>query len=394
MAEQILLVDDEPNVLHALQRQLRGRYTVHTAESGEAALRLCREAGPFAVIVSDMRMPGMNGVELLATVKALYPDTVRLMLTGNADQETAIEAVNSGQIFRFLTKPCPPALLLTSLALAVRQHRLQTAEQELLQETLRGSVSVLCELLGVTSPLAGSAGLRLRDFVVDAAAALRLPHPWQYETAALLSQIGCIGLPPETLSKFYSGRELSAEEAEQFDRHPEAAARLLEPIPRLENVTAMIRLQRLRYADFTDELRQTLFAEVLIGAQLLRAAVDYDCLLFQGRTRGEALTFLRGRRKVYNPEVLDALATVRPTRRDEVLSLRVDQVSAGMVAMDDVLATNGALVVARGQQITPLLLRGLINFSRKTGIVEPIRVRVGLYAGGDDTQPPDPVDPA
>ena len=385
MTEKILLVDDEPNVLHALQRQLRKRFDLRTAESGEAALRLLKTEGPFAVIVSDMRMPEMNGVELLATVKTLYPDTVRLMLTGNADQETAIEAVNSGQIFRFLTKPCPPALLITSLVLAVRQHRLLTAEQELLQNTLRGSVSVLCELLGMANPLARSAGLRIRAFVVAVAAALRLPQPWQYEMAALLSQIGCIGLPGEILRKVYSGQQLDADEAERFAGHPEAAAKLLEPIPRLENVTAMIRHQRRRYADFTDELRQGLFAEVLVGAQILRAATDYDCLLFQGRGRGEALTFLRGRRKVYNPEVLDALATVRVVNREQVLSLMVDQVSAGMVAMDDVLATNGALVVARGQSITPALLRGLINFSRQTGIVEPIRVRVGRYAEGDGT---------
>ena len=268
MTEKILLVDDEPNVLHALTRQLRKRFDLRTAESGEAALRLLKTEGPFAVIVSDMRMPEMNGVELLATVKTLYPDTVRLMLTGNADQETAIEAVNSGQIFRFLTKPCPPALLITSLVLALRQHRLLTAEQELLQNTLRGSVSVLCELLGMANPLACSAGLRIRAFVVAVAAALRLPQPWQYEMAALLSQIGCIGLPGEILRKVYSGQQLDADEAERFAGHPEAAAKLLEPIPRLENVTAMIRHQRRRYADFTDELRQGLFAEVLVGAHI------------------------------------------------------------------------------------------------------------------------------
>ena len=138
-------------------------------------------------------------------------------------------------------------------------------------------------------------------------------------------------------------------------------------------------------ADLAIEVLRGLRVEIEFGAQMLRAATDYDCLLFQGRGRGEALTFLRGRRKVYNPEVLDALATVRVVNREQVLSLRVDQVSAGMVAMDDVLATNGALVVARGQSITPALLRGLINFSRQTGIVEPIRVRVGRYAEGDGT---------
>ena len=88
MSEKILFVDDEPNVLQSIQRQLRKRFDMVTAEGGEEALRILKEQGPFAVIVSDMRMPGMNGVELLAQAKDLHPDTVRLMLTGNADQET------------------------------------------------------------------------------------------------------------------------------------------------------------------------------------------------------------------------------------------------------------------------------------------------------------------
>ena len=96
-----------------------------------------------------MRMPGMNGVELLSRVKDSYPETVRLMLTGNADQETAMEAVNDGQIFRFLTNPCPQATFITSLALALRQYRLIIAERELLQKTLMGSVTVCLEVLAV-----------------------------------------------------------------------------------------------------------------------------------------------------------------------------------------------------------------------------------------------------
>ena len=143
MTEKILFVDDEPNILQAIQRQLRSRFDVETAVSGDEALRILKEKGPFAVIVSDMRMPGMNGVELLTRVRDSYPETVRLMLTGNADQGTAMEAVNNGQIFRFLTKPCPQATLVVSVALAQRQHRLIMAEKEMLQKTLMGSVTVL-----------------------------------------------------------------------------------------------------------------------------------------------------------------------------------------------------------------------------------------------------------
>ncbi|WP_457577163.1 response regulator, partial [Desulfomarina sp.] len=118
--ETILFVDDEVNVLQSMKRQLRKRFTVLTSESRADALALLKKQGPVAVIVSDMRMPGMDGIQLLSQVKALYPDTVRIMLTGNADQETAVEAVNTGQIFRFLTKPCSMSVLVSSLALALR----------------------------------------------------------------------------------------------------------------------------------------------------------------------------------------------------------------------------------------------------------------------------------
>jgi DNA-binding NtrC family response regulator len=109
MTEKILFVDDEPNVQESIKRQLHKRFEIATAEGADEALRILKEKGPFAVIVSDMRMPHMTGVEILALTKDLYPDMARLMLTGNADQESATEAVNTVQIFRFLTKPCPQA---------------------------------------------------------------------------------------------------------------------------------------------------------------------------------------------------------------------------------------------------------------------------------------------
>ena len=251
MTEKILFVDDEPNVLQSIQRQLRKRFELETAESGDEALKVLKERGPFAVIVSDMRMPNMNGVELLTRIKDLYPETVRLMLTGNADQETAMEAVNSGQIFRFLTKPCPQATFITSLALALRQYRLITAEKELLQKTLKGSVTVLSELLGIAHPLAFSAGLRIKKYMVTLAEALALPNPWQYEIAALMSQIGCITLPGDVLSKVYADQELTPEESEMYAEHPLTGASLLEKIPRLEQVTKMIEWQQKRYDQYT-----------------------------------------------------------------------------------------------------------------------------------------------
>ena len=158
MADKILLVDDDPNLLSALQRQLRKRFDLTTAQGGEEALAAVRAAAerrePFAVVLSDMRMPGMDGIEVLKQVKDIAPETVRMMLTGNADQQTAIAAINEGSILRFYTKPCPAEQLVAGLAAGVEQYRLVTAERDLFEKTLAGSIKVLADVVSMNDPTA------------------------------------------------------------------------------------------------------------------------------------------------------------------------------------------------------------------------------------------------
>src|SRR5260370_5312802 len=123
VAEKILCVDDELNILLALQRQLRKQFHLDSALGAEKALAAIERDGPYAVIVSDLQMPGMNGLELLAKVKEISPDTVRITLTGQADLNTAIAAVNQGWSFRFLTKPRSTVEMVVTLGAAVGQHR-------------------------------------------------------------------------------------------------------------------------------------------------------------------------------------------------------------------------------------------------------------------------------
>ncbi len=128
--KKVLLVDDEVEMLNAVKRTLRKHFTVDVATGAESALALIKAEETYAVIVSDMQMPGMNGVELLRRVKLLSPDTVRIMLTGNADQKTAVDAVNQGDIFRFLNKPCAPEDLIASISLAIEHYVSSTTKQQ------------------------------------------------------------------------------------------------------------------------------------------------------------------------------------------------------------------------------------------------------------------------
>nr|WP_320012307.1 HD domain-containing phosphohydrolase [uncultured Desulfobulbus sp.] len=384
MTERILFVDDEPNVLQSIKRQLRKRFDLVTAEGGQEALRVLQENGPFAVIVSDMRMPGMNGVELLSQAKNLYPETVRLMLTGNADQETAMAAVNNGQIFRFLTKPCPQATFVTSLALALRQYRLIVAERELLQKTLKGSVNVLTELLGVANPLAFSSGLRIKNYMLHVAQTMELGGIWQFEIAAMLSQIGCITIPGDVLSKVFSGHPLTQDEEEMYHGHPQAGAALLEKIPRLENVTKMIQYQQKPFNEYDEQLKSEEFEEVLIGAQILKAVVEFDQCIFRGLSPRETREWMRKQKNAYNPEVLDVLNELNIEDQQQILSLSIKQITEGMIAAEDIVAQNGVLIIPKGQTITKIMRQGLKNFSTQVGVVEPIRIQIGTGKSEDD----------
>ena len=375
MTEKILLVDDEPNILQSMHRQLRKRFKVVTAESGDEALSTLKEKGPFAVIVSDMRMPGMNGVELLSTVKDRYPDTVRIMLTGNADQETASEAVNAGQIFRFLSKPCSTAMLATSLALAVRQHNLLTAEKELLNKTVKGSITVMAELLSLSNATAFSSGYRIKPMVEMIVNELNLPGTWRFEVAALMSQLGCITLPADVLNKLHAGITLSAEEQQMYENHPKVGGKLIRKIPRLEQVASMIenQLQSFESCEACEDMDE----DVCMGAGILKACIEYDLLRQQDIEHLQAIHDMRRKSGKYNPVILDLIEKHKPKDvHVTVKNISFKDVVPGMVAVEDVFAKNGVMLIPKGQEITWPVIQSLMNFEKQIGIVEPIRVQM------------------
>jgi serine phosphatase RsbU (regulator of sigma subunit) len=137
MQDKVLFVDDDPRVLSGLRRQLGRKVPLETADSSHAGLEAIRTLGPCSVVVSDYRMPGMDGVEFLARVRQTAPETVRILLTGSADLHAAIQAVNQGNIFRFLTKPCAPEELMQALASGAKHYRHARRERKFNQRTRR-----------------------------------------------------------------------------------------------------------------------------------------------------------------------------------------------------------------------------------------------------------------
>ncbi|MFQ5341612.1 MAG: HD domain-containing phosphohydrolase [Anaerolineae bacterium] len=373
--ERILLVDDDPNLLAAIQRQFRRQFGIVTAEGGEAGLDLLRRNGAFAVVVSDMRMPDMNGAEFLRQVRALTPDTVRVMLTGYADLEAAMAAVNEGNIFRFLTKPCPRDVLETTLRACLEQHRLITAERVLLQQTLNGTIKVLMEILSMVSPEAFGRAVRIRRYAGLLAERLEVAGAWQVELAATLSQIGCVTIPPSTIDKIYRGESLLTHEKEMFIRHPETGHNLIKNIPRLEEVARIIAYQEKHYDGAGFPLDEVQGDEIPLGARILKIALDFDMLESAKMAPEKALYTLQKRDGWYDPTILRALADAFDIAYwGEMRAVSLEELTTDMVLAEDVRIEGGTLLLARGQKITEPVLRRLKNVAPYITAREPFRV--------------------
>lgn len=241
MAARILLVDDDRLQLRAMETALHGKYEAVCALSGAQALEAVRLGPPFAVVVSDMHMPGMDGIELLQELKSAAPDTTRVVLTGQEDRLTVVEALNGGCVFRFLNKPCDAKALEAVLEDAVRQHDLVTSSRVFLEQTLSGSVQILVDLLSVFDPRAFGQARQVREYALQIAARLGLPAQWDLGLAALLGPVGRMALPGTLQSKLNWGERLTGQELEVYRRVPETGARIVENIPRLQPVARIIR---------------------------------------------------------------------------------------------------------------------------------------------------------
>ncbi len=375
--EKILCVDDEINILLSCQRSLRKKFQIEIALDGEKGLEAVASRGPYAVIVSDMRMPGMDGIQFLTRVKEMAPDSVRMMLTGVADQHTAIEAVNEGNIFRFLSKPCSLENLAKTLEAGVQQYRLVTAEKELLEKTLSGSVQVLTDVLSLVNPTAFGLAARVRRLVSRLAAVLQVPNAWQVEIATMLSHVGCVTVPEETLMKIYKRQPLSPEESRMFQAHPQIGHDLIVRIPRLEPVAEIIAYQEKLYDGQGLPQDDKRGPHIPLGARILKVALDFDKLDSTGFSKAKAYEELKKREGWYDPAVIKALKEALAGEINyDSRSTKVEELSLNMLLAEDLLSPKGLLLLAKRHEVTSSLRERLRNLVLKKLITEPIKVLV------------------
>jgi FixJ family two-component response regulator len=361
---RVICVDDEPNVLSSLTLMLSRHYEVHTAGNGEEGLAVLARLASVPIVISDMRMPGMSGAEFLREVAQRSPASVRILLTGETDIEAAAQAINTGNLFRFLLKPCASDQLRAALSAGLELYRLRTAEQDLLQRTLVGSIRALVEVLAIADPVAFGRIGRLKELVLAVAATLGIGETWHLEYAALVCQIGNISLPEATAKKLYGGQPLVMQERIQIEEALKLGPTVIKHIPRLERV--------MRILEELAAVRSGNSSSLSVEAHILRTILVYEAFERTNKSRPAAIQAFIARSSEFDSRVADALLEVlgagkstNDASTDAPIEVGLRELRAGMITASELRAVTGALLVPAGTEITASLLARLMNFPRQ-----------------------------
>jgi HD-GYP domain-containing protein (c-di-GMP phosphodiesterase class II) len=267
--------------------------------------------------------------------------------------------VNKAHILRFLNKPCSLKDLKEALAAGVSHYRMARIERAVLQETLVGCIHALVDLLAISNPAAFGRAGRVQRLAMSFAGNLGMEDYWQLDCAALLSQIGYIGLPETLVEKLCRGDPLTDEEKNRSHDVPKVAMRLLDHVPRLEPVIQIIA------ASYWDDKALERLGEGTIGtgARILGIALEFDALTTGGRTVDEAVGMLRARESRYGKPMLDRFCAHvgAEAAQGEVRLMPLSDVVVGMVLMQDLRSESGTLLVPRGYKVTEALLQRVAN---------------------------------
>ncbi len=373
--DNILLVDDDENILKGYRRNLRTKFNVSIANSGTKGLNLLQNDN-YAVVISDYNMPGMRGDEFLSKAKEISPNTIRIMLTGFADLNISMKAVNEGYVFRFLLKPCTTEVLTNTIYDAIRQYELVVAEKELLNSTLKGSIKILIDILSVSNPKAFKLGSQFRKMGKSIANRLGTKNTWDIEIACLLSQIGCVGLPFEILEKKNDSKELSVNEKDLYNSHPRIGESLLKNIPRLEKIAEAISYQFNNYDGSGVYKDYKAGDNIPFTGRLLRILNDYFELSSKNMSKEEIINELKSNHKYYDQEILIALqAELKGINETYTLKqVKLLELKPGMILVEDIIDDNGFLLLPKGSEISRISVIKLNNHHKMTVIKEPIKV--------------------
>lgn len=370
MENRVLFVDDDQMLLSSMERCLGLKLNLDTALSGPDALERMRNTN-YSVIVSDMRMPGMDGVQFIEKARQQSKHTVYLMLTGNQDVQTAIRAVNEGQVFRFLTKPCRPEEIAAAVGQAQDQYKLEASERELLNKTFVGALSVFADVIETLQPrLAGRSG-KTEQLFDELRQRCGMPSRWEYKVAAKVLLLGFA-----MQSEHQAGVSVSPTQANmQLNRACTTGARIVQRIPRLDPVAEIIRCVPTTDGSLVDANTDDPSDVILNGAALLRVAHMVEGMADSGIECSAAMEAISKTLPQINQQLALAAQEVYPKDVEaEGVPVDIDDLTAGLVLFEDLTGPDGATLLRSGRKLSQTHIEKLSEEKASRGSLPPVVV--------------------
>ena len=378
MNNKILCVDDEEAILRGFKLNLRNQFDLHFASDGVEGLKIFQDEGGFAVVLSDMRMPRMNGAEMLREIKKLNHEVVTVLLTGHTDFESAMAAVNEGSIFRMLSKPCASEILIKTLKDAVVQHDLIVSKRILLDQTLCGAVDALAQSLSTVQPLFFGRAQRVRRLANGLAEEVNLIDSWRVGVAAIFSQLAYLSIPPNLSRAVYYNEDLGSEGKAMVLDLPKETQKILNLIPGLEDVGKI--LQRV---DVQPQFEVDDGSGIRTAASILRLSLDYDYYHEQGHPDSRIIETFKARPNVYDLKMVDALSIFLRADTESFSSIEIEtqNLAEGMRLEEDLLLEDSMLIASAGTDFNRSILKTIRNyiscygefpFQKKIRVMNPV----------------------
>lgn len=383
MPEKILLVDDDVQIIASYQRILSPNYQVEVALNAAQALDTMTRLGPFPVIVSDYQMAGMDGLQFLAEARKRAPSTVRIMLTGHADLQVAIEALNNGAVFQFLTKPCPEEMLRRAIEAGVKQYHLIHSEKDLLEKTLNGTIKALTEILAMVDRDVFGRCEKMREEARAIAQYLKLEDAWVVELAAMLSSLGSVTVPASLLRRSLKGEYLVAEEEAIVRKIPDVGAQVITHIPRLDPVAKAVLYQHKNYDGSGHPADNVSRENIPIAARILRILHELIKQEEKGVPRFAALEKMLQYRENFDPKLVDevflcfkaaASTTAGAPAAAGAQPKTLKDLRPGMTLASDLMTKDGMLILPIGSKLNLIMLKKVYNFAEISGVKEPVMI--------------------
>ena len=371
--EKVLIVDDEDINIDLLKNTLSDAYDIYVAKDGFNCINIMKSIKPNIVLL-DVLMPIRDGFKTLEIIKESpeISDIPVIFITALKEVYNVTRGFELGAE-DYITKPFNPI----EIKLRVKTHlEINSSKKEvkdLLIKTLGGSINMLMEILAVSNPVAFSISNRIKDLVRKMGYKLHILDMWKLELAGMLSLIGCHPIPTLALEKILLGQKVSLEEHKLFEEYPENGAKLVEKIPRLEDVAKMIRNQNVFIGDVIIDKNDALLMESII----LNHATHLELLRAQGLQGELALHIMMGEKDKYNKKMLDIIREILAEEKEyktRVINLSILEV--GMVLGRDVVNKNGKIIVKKDVAISDFLKDHLIGLSKIKEIEPQIYIKV------------------